>query len=53
MMDEPNEPVRHPDKRNASFPPPRRNMELLFFVGLLILWIVLQVWILPKAGVPT
>ncbi len=32
---------------------PRRNMEYLFFLGLFALWIVLQVWVLPKMGVRT
>jgi hypothetical protein len=28
-------------------------MELLLFLGILVLWIALQVWILPKLGIPT
>jgi hypothetical protein len=32
---------------------PRRNMDILIFLGLFVLWIVLQVWVLPKLGVPT
>lgn len=32
---------------------PRRKMESLFFLGLFALWIVLQVWVLPKLGVRT
>lgn len=30
-----------------------RNMDLLVFVGIFALWIILQVWVLPKAGVST
>lgn len=32
---------------------PRHNMEYLFFAGLLLLWFVFQMWVLPKAGVST
>jgi hypothetical protein len=53
MMDEPNEPVQCPDPRNVSSAPSSRNVELLFFAGLFVLWFALQVWILPKARVPT
>jgi hypothetical protein len=39
-----------PIRRSA----PRRNgMEIFFFLGVLALWIILQVWVLPKLGVPT
>jgi uncharacterized membrane protein len=27
--------------------------EALFFVGLLVLWIFLNRWVLPRMGVPT
>lgn len=30
-----------------------RPMEVLLLLGIFALWIVLQVWVLPKAGVPT
>jgi hypothetical protein len=30
-----------------------RSMETLILLGIFVLWIVLQVWVLPKAGVPT
>jgi hypothetical protein len=30
-----------------------RRMEYLIPLGLLVLWIVLQIWVLPKAGVKT
>lgn len=30
-----------------------RVMEVFIPLGLFALWIVLQVWVLPKAGVPT
>ena len=29
------------------------HMEILFFVGVLVLWFALQMWILPSLGVPT
>jgi len=28
-------------------------MELLLFLGILVLWLALQLWILPKLGIPT
>jgi hypothetical protein len=30
-----------------------RKMDILLLLGLFVLWIILQVWVLPKAGVPT
>ena len=30
-----------------------RPMEVLLLLGIFALWIILQVWVLPKAGVPT
>ncbi len=30
-----------------------RTMDLLVLLGLFALWIILQIWVLPKAGVPT
>jgi hypothetical protein len=29
------------------------RMEYLIPVGVLAVWVVLQIWVLPKAGVPT
>jgi hypothetical protein len=31
----------------------RSNMELLIPIGILALWIILQVWVLPRLGVQT
>jgi len=28
-------------------------MDLLLLLGLVALWLVLQIWVLPKLGVPT
>lgn len=28
-------------------------MEILFLVGVVVLWFALQMWILPSMGVPT
>jgi len=28
-------------------------MEILIFLGIFVLWIVLQVWVLPRFGVKT
>jgi hypothetical protein len=28
-------------------------MDILVLLGIFALWIILQVWVLPKAGVPT
>ncbi len=28
-------------------------MEILFFLGLILVWFALQMWILPSMGVPT
>jgi hypothetical protein len=30
-----------------------RWMEYLIPLGILAIWVVLQIWVLPKAGVPT
>lgn len=30
-----------------------RGVELLVLLGVFALWIILQVWVLPRAGVPT
>ena len=30
-----------------------RKMDILLLMAVFTLWIVLQVWVLPKAGVPT
>ena len=30
-----------------------RKMDFLLLLGIFALWIILQVWVLPKAGVPT
>lgn len=29
------------------------NMEILVILGLFLGWIALQIWVLPKMGVPT
>lgn len=31
----------------------RPHVDYLILLGILALWIILQVWVLPKAGVPT
>jgi hypothetical protein len=31
----------------------RRLMELLIVLGFLAVWVVLQIWVLPRLGVPT
>lgn len=36
--------IEAPDK-------PRRSMEVLVLVGFLAVWLVLQIWVLPKFGV--
>jgi hypothetical protein len=28
-------------------------MDFLWLVGFLVVWVVLQAWVLPKLGVPT
>jgi hypothetical protein len=28
----------------------RRTMDGLFFLGVLVVWLVLQFWVLPKSG---
>jgi hypothetical protein len=30
-----------------------RAMDVLLLLGIFALWIILQVWVLPKLGVPT
>ena len=29
------------------------NMEILIFLGVLVAWIILQAWVLPRFGVKT
>jgi len=29
------------------------RMEVLVLIGLLVGWLVLQIWVLPRLGVPT
>jgi hypothetical protein len=31
----------------------RDGMDILIFLGILGLWMLLEIWILPKLGVPT
>jgi hypothetical protein len=31
----------------------RQSMDILIILGILFLWVILQVWVLPKAGIPT
>jgi hypothetical protein len=30
-----------------------KTMEIIFFMGFLATWIILQVWVLPRFGVKT
>lgn len=54
MSDEPlQSPVSALGERGVTSEPPRRGMEILFFLGVFALWIILQVWVLPNLGVPT
>lgn len=46
------EPAPGPNPAGAT-PTPRRNVELLVFFGFFVLWVILQAWVLPKAGVRT
>lgn len=47
-MSEQSEPAR-----GGGAPNEGRKMDILLLLGVFALWIVLQVWVLPKAGVPT
>ncbi len=29
------------------------RMEVLILVGILVVWLILQIWVLPRLGVPT
>ena len=31
----------------------KQTMDVLIPLGILAIWIILQIWVLPKAGVPT
>lgn len=31
----------------------RRAMDGLFFLGIIVVWMILQFWVLPKAGIST
>jgi hypothetical protein len=49
-----NSPLR---ERGGTTPSPRKlggsTMEILFAVGILVLWFALQMWILPRFGIST
>ncbi|HVA50128.1 MAG TPA: hypothetical protein VNH11_27430 [Pirellulales bacterium] len=38
---------------NFPFKTARQNMELLLPIAIVVLWIVLQAWVLPRFGVKT
>jgi hypothetical protein len=42
-----------PDTSDFQTRTPINIMDLLVFVAIFAFWIVLQIWVLPKAGVPT
>ena len=46
-----NEPA--PDPNPGASPTPRRTVDALVLLGLFVLWVILQAWVLPKAGVST
>lgn len=47
MSEDPNPvPARHLEPR-------RSLLESLIPLGILAVWLILQIWVLPKAGVPT
>jgi hypothetical protein len=29
------------------------RMEILVTIGILLVWLILQIWVLPRLGVPT
>jgi len=37
----------------GGIPTARYSMDVLVLLGILALWVILQVWVLPKAGIPT
>jgi hypothetical protein len=41
----------NPDPETASSR--GKAMELLVFLGILVVWVILQVWVLPRLGVKT
>lgn len=43
------------DRQNPAAGAARKDskMDILILLGIFALWIILQVWVLPKAGVPT
>lgn len=43
---DPNEPLQACQQRKWP-------MELLFFLGVLLAWVALQIWVLPRFGVQT
>jgi hypothetical protein len=53
MTDGANVTEPRPNQPHRATRSPRHYMDALFFLGLLVLWIVLQVWVLPKVGVRT
>lgn len=52
----PDEPRPVTDARSGetvSVPTTRYSMDVAILLGILALWFILQIWVLPKAGVPT
>lgn len=48
MPEEPTNPASGGATSSGS-----RTVELLILLGVFVLWVALQAWVLPKAGVPT
>lgn len=48
MSERPSAPVP-----GGATPTESRTVEFLLLLGVFVLWVVLQVWVLPKAGVST
>ncbi|HEY1189370.1 MAG TPA: hypothetical protein VGE74_17080 [Gemmata sp.] len=42
-----------PGPSPGATPTPRRTVDVLVLLGFFVLWVVLQAWVLPKAGVRT
>jgi len=44
---------QQPTKTTKTTKTRERRMDGLWLIGLLAIWFVLQLWVLPKLGVPT
>jgi hypothetical protein len=45
--------MNHPMDDRTSNTPRGKNMDLFIFLGVVVAWVILQAWVLPRLGVKT